>query len=170
MFQVTSLKSDEFVTACACWFCFLFTCRDSVHFFFFAQSTKSPPCLLSKAYRLNRFFLCEVMIPALTSVGPGFLTSVGDLVIVCHCHCHPGLQTQGVRSLEVFHKLLRSASDCGKHLSELRTSGSCASRDKHDASRSCAPAQDMSLNKRLPSHVRQQVRRECGTTFKNALF
>ena len=47
-----------------------FSTHDSAHCLM--QCTKSLPCLLHKAYRFNRFFLCGVMTPALTFRGPGF--------------------------------------------------------------------------------------------------
>ena len=57
-------------------FVFLCTFLDSVHCFFI-QSTKSLPCLRSKACRLNRFFLCGVMTS--THVRRArFLTSFSD--------------------------------------------------------------------------------------------
>ena len=76
--MVTSLNSDEFVIAYACFFV-CFSTHDSAHCFI--QCTKSFfLCLPSKAQMFNRFFFAWGHQPSIHVRRARFLTSVGDLI------------------------------------------------------------------------------------------
>ena len=77
--------------------------------FWFSVVVWRAPCLLSKAYRLNRFFLCGVIAPPLTSVGRGFClplvsSSECDIVIVTAWRTGAMNSSSGHRSVPGRHK------------------------------------------------------------------